>query len=201
VSPLYPCPCCGHRTLPGVGDYDLCPVCYWEDDPNQSRLPWSQGGANGISLVECQQAYLTHGAVGIGHLKKVRQPRVHENRDADWQPLDPADGEVNTALSDWNELDEAEAENRRDARRLALRTLAGRAPGLGIEQVERRLRQLSNTHQIFYSDAEVELFARCLHDPRFVRRHPLQALAWSWRHRRTASWPARISQLRYKPSF
>ena len=28
----YTCPCCGHRTLPSRGSYDLCPECQWEDD-------------------------------------------------------------------------------------------------------------------------------------------------------------------------
>ncbi len=28
----YTCPCCGYKTLAGSGNYDLCPICYWEDD-------------------------------------------------------------------------------------------------------------------------------------------------------------------------
>ena len=26
------CPCCGSLTLPAGGQYELCPVCFWEDD-------------------------------------------------------------------------------------------------------------------------------------------------------------------------
>jgi hypothetical protein len=26
------CPCCGYYTLDGRGGYDICPVCFWEDD-------------------------------------------------------------------------------------------------------------------------------------------------------------------------
>ncbi|MBQ6093927.1 MAG: hypothetical protein IJL09_00855, partial [Lachnospiraceae bacterium] len=26
------CPCCGFYTLEEVGTYEVCPVCYWEDD-------------------------------------------------------------------------------------------------------------------------------------------------------------------------
>ncbi len=26
------CPCCGYPTLTARGDYDTCPICYWEDD-------------------------------------------------------------------------------------------------------------------------------------------------------------------------
>ena len=28
----YACPCCGFLTLPSRGGYDICPVCFWEDD-------------------------------------------------------------------------------------------------------------------------------------------------------------------------
>jgi len=28
----YSCPCCGYLTLPERGAYDICPVCFWEDD-------------------------------------------------------------------------------------------------------------------------------------------------------------------------
>ena len=27
-----PCPCCGYLTLDERGGYEICPVCYWEDD-------------------------------------------------------------------------------------------------------------------------------------------------------------------------
>jgi hypothetical protein len=27
------CPCCGYHTLKAKGKYDICPVCFWEDDP------------------------------------------------------------------------------------------------------------------------------------------------------------------------
>ena len=26
------CPCCSAKTLHGRGQFELCPVCYWEDD-------------------------------------------------------------------------------------------------------------------------------------------------------------------------
>jgi Cysteine-rich CPCC len=28
----YACPCCGFLTLDERGGYDICPVCFWEDD-------------------------------------------------------------------------------------------------------------------------------------------------------------------------
>lgn len=90
---LLPCPCCGHRTLPELGQYELCPVCFWEDDPNQSRQPSSTNGANGKSLVESQQSYLSIGAMDELFLKKVRSVRPSEAIPDDWMPsrLDLAD--------------------------------------------------------------------------------------------------------------
>jgi hypothetical protein len=47
---LYPCPCCGSRTLGALGSYEICDVCGWEDDPVQSADPDYAGGANHESL-------------------------------------------------------------------------------------------------------------------------------------------------------
>lgn len=48
----YPCPCCGYLTFDGAlcGTFEICPVCYWEDDNIQNNDPTYDGGANGISL-------------------------------------------------------------------------------------------------------------------------------------------------------
>ncbi len=37
VEPGHPCPCCGLRTLEEMGAYDICPVCWWEDDGADTR--------------------------------------------------------------------------------------------------------------------------------------------------------------------
>lgn len=35
----FQCPCCDYFTLMGRGGYEVCPVCYWEDDgADMSRL-------------------------------------------------------------------------------------------------------------------------------------------------------------------
>ncbi|MDX2622394.1 CPCC family cysteine-rich protein [Streptomyces sp. NPDC012486] len=53
MSDSYPCPCCGHRVLDAMpGSYEICPVCFWEDDGIQFRWPTMDGGANKISLIE-----------------------------------------------------------------------------------------------------------------------------------------------------
>jgi rubrerythrin len=55
----YQCPCCGLRTLnrPPPGTYEVCPVCWWEDDPEQFADPDLRGGANVESLHECREAF------------------------------------------------------------------------------------------------------------------------------------------------
>ncbi|WP_374940084.1 CPCC family cysteine-rich protein [Streptomyces finlayi] len=50
-SDSYPCPCCGNRVLDAMpGSYEICPVCFWEDDGVQFRWPTMAGGANKVSL-------------------------------------------------------------------------------------------------------------------------------------------------------
>jgi hypothetical protein len=43
------CPCCKFKTLRGRGGFDVCPVCYWEDDgqdePDAEKV---LGGPNGL---------------------------------------------------------------------------------------------------------------------------------------------------------
>ena len=52
----FACPCCGFLTWgePPTGTFELCPVCFWEDDVVQSREPTRGGGANAPSLVEAR---------------------------------------------------------------------------------------------------------------------------------------------------
>ena len=51
---LFPCPCCGNRTLEDIGEFDVCKVCMWEDDPLQRDNPDDDMGANTMSLNEAR---------------------------------------------------------------------------------------------------------------------------------------------------
>ena len=51
------CPVCGKYLFAETGDYDICPVCNWENDPIQSDTPDFSGGANVMSLNEARKAY------------------------------------------------------------------------------------------------------------------------------------------------
>jgi hypothetical protein len=54
---LYPCPCCGQKTLSEIGCWEIRVVCGWEDDPIQSKYPHLSTGANKISLNKAIKKY------------------------------------------------------------------------------------------------------------------------------------------------
>ncbi|WP_139892631.1 CPCC family cysteine-rich protein [Bacillus sp. D386] len=59
----YTCSCCGYKTLDeSPGGYDICKICYWEDDPVQNEDPDFEGGANVLSLRQAQRNFKIYGA-------------------------------------------------------------------------------------------------------------------------------------------
>ena len=60
---LEPCPCCGRRTLGERGEYQICPVCWWEDDGQDNDTAdevW--GGPNrDLSLSAARRNFLESG--------------------------------------------------------------------------------------------------------------------------------------------
>ncbi len=60
---LESCPCCGYRTIGERGNYDICKVCWWEDDGQDNQHSEQvMGGPNyGISLVMGRYNYLVYG--------------------------------------------------------------------------------------------------------------------------------------------
>ncbi|GAA4240789.1 hypothetical protein GCM10022254_66890 [Actinomadura meridiana] len=87
----FPCPCCGRRvhTQP-PGSYEICPVCFWEDDNVQLRWPQLAGGANRLSLLESQQEFIEFGASRRKFIDLVRAPEESESVDPGWRPADPS---------------------------------------------------------------------------------------------------------------
>jgi hypothetical protein len=72
------CPCCGCKTLSTRGQYDICLVCFWEDDPIAEKYPDEAHGCNGVSLTEAQNNYKTVGACREDMVSHVREPRKDE---------------------------------------------------------------------------------------------------------------------------
>lgn len=80
----YECPCCGYITLPERGGFDICEVCFWEDDGQDDRdADEVRGGPNGdLSLVEARQNFRRIGASSKSALPHVRRPREGERPSA-----------------------------------------------------------------------------------------------------------------------
>lgn len=80
ASDRFACPCCGCLTLPQEppGTYEVCPVCWWEDDGVQFEHPDRRGGANAPSLNEARANYLHFGASDEDLIDAVRPPRPEE---------------------------------------------------------------------------------------------------------------------------
>lgn len=75
----FPCKCCGCLTLlTGPGNYDVCPVCFWEDDPTQNEHEDFSGGANRVSLSQAKANYEEFGACEGRFMDKVRAPYIDE---------------------------------------------------------------------------------------------------------------------------
>ena len=74
------CPCCGFRTLGERGSYEICSVCYWEDDgQDDADADVVRGGPNrGLSLTEGRANYLRCGASDPKDSAHVRPPRDDE---------------------------------------------------------------------------------------------------------------------------
>ncbi len=76
----YKCPCCGNYTFKNEpdGSYDICPVCFWEDDIVQLEDQNYEGGANRVSLLQARNNYLEFGACELEMIKDVRLPLEDE---------------------------------------------------------------------------------------------------------------------------
>lgn len=72
-----PCHCCGCLTIRERGSYEICKVCFWEDDPGQTP-EFDEGGANPLGLEDARKNYRDIGACEPNMLPNVRAPYAHE---------------------------------------------------------------------------------------------------------------------------
>ena len=85
---MFTCPCCGYEVFGEFpGSYDICPICFWEDDVFQLYFPGQGGGPNPASLMEAQVNFIQFGACDRTMAKNVRAPGVEDVRDSTWFPL------------------------------------------------------------------------------------------------------------------
>jgi methylenetetrahydrofolate reductase (NADPH) len=74
------CPCCQCKTLGVRGAYEICAVCFWEDDDQDDYdADVVRGGPNGsLSLTEGRANYRAFRASREEDLPHVREPYPHE---------------------------------------------------------------------------------------------------------------------------
>ena len=74
------CPCCEFKTLHGRGQYEICKVCFWEDDgQDEAEAEEVWGGPNKkLSLRQAQRNFASIGAVEEKMRQFVREPLPDE---------------------------------------------------------------------------------------------------------------------------
>jgi hypothetical protein len=80
VTTAHRCPCCKYKTLSERGGFEICPVCYWEDDgQDEHDADVVRGGPNGsLSLRQAQLNYQRFGASDESFRGSVRLPTESE---------------------------------------------------------------------------------------------------------------------------
>ncbi|MCP4943116.1 MAG: hypothetical protein GY924_14205 [Planctomycetaceae bacterium] len=89
------CFICGHKTLEERCDWEICPVCCWEDDvlvvDREGNHEDSSSSANkGMMVSEAQANFMAYGASMEKRKDRCRPPRPNEPLDPEWKPLDEA---------------------------------------------------------------------------------------------------------------
>lgn len=65
------CPCCDYFTLSKRGEYDICPICFWEDDGLDIDQPDQYSGPNHKTLREGRKDFERYGACDSSMTKHV----------------------------------------------------------------------------------------------------------------------------------
>jgi len=73
------CQVCGNYTISEHGSYDICPVCFWEDDGLYDNPDEVWGGPNrDLSLTQARENYKQFGSFDKEFVSKVRKPKDSE---------------------------------------------------------------------------------------------------------------------------
>lgn len=89
-SELYTCPCCGYKTLEdgSPGSFEICSLCYWENDNVQADDPHYEGGANEVSLYQAQRNFIDFGASDKKYIGSVQNPTLSVIKDPKFKIID-----------------------------------------------------------------------------------------------------------------
>ncbi|SRR5581483_2356495 len=76
----YHCPCCHYKTLDERGGYEICHVCFWEDDGQDDEDVDTKRAfsPNHMSLTQARENYRRFGACDKRFLQHVRPPLPEE---------------------------------------------------------------------------------------------------------------------------
>lgn len=76
----YRCPCCAYKTLHSRAGYEICPVCFWEDDGQDDHdADEVRGGPNGsLSLTDARKNFKVFLASQERFREDVRPPFADE---------------------------------------------------------------------------------------------------------------------------
>ena len=74
VTKAVACPCCGYATLDERGGWDICRICWWEDDgqDNHNATVVAGGPNSNLSLARARLNFITDG---------IFQPERHDLRE------------------------------------------------------------------------------------------------------------------------
>lgn len=78
----YFCKCCGYNTLSEFpnGTYEICEICFWEDDRYQTENPNEKGCPNRVSLIEARKNFEEFGVCELEMKMSVRKPNESDIR-------------------------------------------------------------------------------------------------------------------------
>jgi hypothetical protein len=77
---VFGCPCCGYKTIAEPGCFEICAVCFWEDDgQGDADADIARGGPNGVlSLSGARANFKLYGASDPKFIGSVRKPLPDE---------------------------------------------------------------------------------------------------------------------------
>ena len=74
LEPMWHCPCCGYRCLRERGEYEVCSVCFWEDDGSDALGGYS--APNRMHLAEAIRNFEELGCVDARYLSYLGEDRT-----------------------------------------------------------------------------------------------------------------------------
>ena len=76
---LLQCPCCDYFTLGERGGYDICPICFWEDDGTDINSIDKDSGPNHMTLRAGRLNFEKIGACNLSMIKNVLSESERKN--------------------------------------------------------------------------------------------------------------------------